>query len=104
MLLQINAFEILLVDISYSLFHINYLISFVFCTLNRPILSTMIDVYRACNELKYYDYLTTQTPENLSDNNLYEKWLSGATVPRGSPAPWLPPGMGPSEIAFMFIL
>ena len=56
------------------------------------------------DELKYYDYLTTQTPENLSDNNLYEKWLSGATVPRGSPAPWLPPGMGPSEIAFMFIL
>jgi hypothetical protein len=28
------------------------------------------------DDLKYYDYLTTQAPENLSDNNLYEKWVS----------------------------
>lgn len=27
------------------------------------------------DDIKYYDYLTTQAPENLSDNNLYEKWM-----------------------------
>lgn len=26
------------------------------------------------DNLESYDYLTTQTPENISDNNLYEKW------------------------------
>lgn len=27
------------------------------------------------DDIKYYDYLTTQSPENLSDNNLCEKWV-----------------------------
>ena len=38
-------------------------------------------------DLKYYDYLTTQSPENLSDNNLYAKRCAGQAMPgRASPS------------------
>lgn len=34
------------------------------------------------DDVKYYDYLTTQSPENLSYNNLYNKWLRDSSDAR----------------------